>query len=95
MTINIDSIASREAFPAVKAGKQIFFDNAGGSQILGAASTAVRKYLEETNVQLGASYEIAKKSTSAYDHGLASAATFINASPDEVGTCDQRHSCKL
>lgn len=85
MADTFDIEQARKAFPAVEDGKQIFFDNAGGSQVLGAVSAAIYKYLEKTNVQLGATYEIAKQSTEAYNRGLASAAAFINASPDEIG----------
>ena len=77
--------AARQAFPAVHHGDQIFFDNAGGSQILRSVSVSIQKYLEETNVQLGAGYDISKKSTQAFGGGLKAAAAFINASADETG----------
>ncbi|KAG8529897.1 uncharacterized protein KY384_005378 [Bacidia gigantensis] len=45
---------------------------------------AVQDYLEESNVQLGASYNVAKQSTTIYNEGSAAAASYINASPDEI-----------
>ena len=86
MASTLDVDAARKAFPALQASHQVYFDNAGGSQVLGTVSTAIKHYLEETNVQLGASYDVAKQSTAIYDQGLMAAASFINADPDEVGT---------
>ena len=46
---------------------------------------SIRNYLSSTNVQLGASYEIARKSTSLYIEGYEAAAKYLNADPAEVG----------
>lgn len=45
----------------------------------------MRDYLEETNVQLGASYNVAKQSTESYRKGLEAAAGFMGAASDEIG----------
>ena len=45
----------------------------------------IKDYLEETNVQLGASYNVAQQSTSIYNQGMEAAAAFINAGDDDVG----------
>ena len=45
----------------------------------------VKDYLEETNVQLGASYDVAKQSTESYGRGLKAAAGFMGAASDEIG----------
>jgi len=45
----------------------------------------VKNYLEETNVQLGATYNVAKQSTESYDKGQEAAAKFMGAENDEVG----------
>lgn len=45
----------------------------------------MKDYLEETNVQLGASYNVAKQSTDIQDKGLEAAAKFMGAEVDEVG----------
>ncbi|EGS23615.1 uncharacterized protein CTHT_0003100 [Thermochaetoides thermophila DSM 1495] len=73
----------RGSFPALSAG-QIFFDNAGGTQILGTVAESIRDYLLNTNVQLGASYRVSKLATERYEQGYAAAAEYINASRDEI-----------
>ena len=45
----------------------------------------MKNYLEETNVQLGASYDIAKQSTESYGRGLEAAASFMGSESDEIG----------
>lgn len=45
---------------------------------------SINLYLSTTNVQLGASYPVAKTSTSLFSAGHAAGAAYINASPDEV-----------
>ncbi len=104
----LDIQAVRSHFPALKQ-KQVFLDNAGGSQILSDAidsyvlpstykthvgiktliaplSCSIRIYLEDTNVQLGASYNVGRKATQKYNQGLQAAADFINADLSEIGT---------
>ncbi|KAL9051449.1 MAG: hypothetical protein Q9206_004703 [Seirophora lacunosa] len=79
--LNVDAVRSH--FPALKQN-QVFLDNAGGSQILSDAINSIRTYLEETNVQLGASYDVGQKATEKYNEGLQAAADFMNASVDEI-----------
>ncbi|KAI4090290.1 MAG: hypothetical protein LQ344_004838 [Seirophora lacunosa] len=79
--LNVDAVRSH--FPALKQN-QVFLDNAGGSQILSDAINSIRTYLEETNVQLGASYNVGQKATEKYNEGLKAAADFMNASVDEI-----------
>jgi len=83
MSSKFDISTAKEQFPALKSG-QVFFDNAGGSQILWSVVESIQKYLLETNVQLGASYPIGKRSTSAFKAGYEASAKFINASVDEI-----------
>lgn len=45
----------------------------------------ITDYLTNTNVQLGASYETSKKSTSLFNEGYKAAAKYINATPEEIG----------
>lgn len=52
----------RKHFPSLKSG-YVYFDNAGGSQILNTVTEKIQDYLLNTNVQIGASYEISQKST--------------------------------
>lgn len=39
MTAAFDVDQARNAFPALKANHQVYFDNAGGSQVLGTVSS--------------------------------------------------------
>ncbi|KAL8753867.1 MAG: hypothetical protein Q9199_004748, partial [Rusavskia elegans] len=80
---NLDVDAVRSHFPALKQN-QVFLDNAGGSQVLSDAINSIRTYLEETNVQLGASYSVGQKATQKYNEGLQAAADFINADVSEI-----------
>ncbi|KAK0730783.1 pyridoxal phosphate-dependent transferase [Lasiosphaeris hirsuta] len=73
----------RSSFPAL-AGGQVYFDNAGGSQVLGTVAESIRDYLLNTNVQLGASYFTSKRSTERYGAGYAAAAKYIGASDSEI-----------
>lgn len=126
-----DIANARASFPALKQDHQVYFDNAGGSQVLGSVAKwyaqpplalrspalsyclelpsytptnseaySIRDYLEETNVQLGATYDVAKQSTDAYNKGLEAAARFLNAHPDEIGitildACPSAHISNL
>ncbi|ETN42934.1 cysteine desulfurase [Cyphellophora europaea CBS 101466] len=78
---DIDAI--RAQFPAL-AQKQVFMDNAGGSQVLGSVIDSIATYLRTTNVQLGASYPVSQQSTSKFSAGHVAGAKYINASPDQV-----------
>ncbi|KAL8689353.1 MAG: hypothetical protein Q9218_004956, partial [Villophora microphyllina] len=79
--LNVEAVRSH--FPALHQ-QQIFLDNAGGSQVLSDAINSIRTYLEETNVQLGASYNIGQKATDKYNEGFKAAAEFLNAGVDEI-----------
>ena len=83
MSSSFDVAAARQHFPALDQ-QQVFMDNAGGSQVISSVIDGISRYLSTTNVQLGATYPVAQKSTKAYDHGVAVAAKYINASPSEV-----------
>lgn len=73
----------RDHFPALQQN-QVYLDNAGGSQTLGTVIDSIRDYLTGTNVQLGASYTVSKKSTALYGAAYKAAARYINANPDEI-----------
>lgn len=76
--------AARSKFPALTQD-QIFFDNAGGSQTLGAVVDSICHYLTNNNVQLGATYRVGKLATARYNEGFAAAAKYVNAQEDEIG----------
>jgi selenocysteine lyase/cysteine desulfurase len=79
----LDISAIRASFPAL-AQKQVFMDNAGGSQVLGTVIDSIATYLRTTNVQLGASYPVSQQSTSKFGVGHEAGAKYINARPDQV-----------
>lgn len=73
----------RSSFPAL--GKeQVFFDNAGGSQVLGSVVDSIRDYLIGSNVQLGATYAVGKKANVSYENAYQAAAKYVNASREEI-----------
>ena len=80
---SIDIDAVRSSFPAL-AGKQVYMDNAGGAQVLKPVIDSISQYLSNNNVQLGASYPIAQKSTSLFSAGHEAGAKYINADPSDV-----------
>ncbi|KAJ5764633.1 hypothetical protein N7533_003314 [Penicillium manginii] len=83
MAATYDVEAARAQFPALQQ-EQVFMDNAGGSQVLGSVVDSIRSYLINTNVQLGATYKISQASTAGFSNGYKSAASFINAQPEEI-----------
>ena len=76
MELNIDFV--RKQFPALS-GEWVFFDNAGGTQICRQSADRIHDYLLNTNVQLGASYDISQRSTRRVNEGIGAMAEFINA----------------
>ncbi len=48
-------------------------------------SDSITEYLKSTNVQLGASYNVAQQSTDQFDAGMEAAATYMNAGVDDIG----------
>jgi cysteine desulfurase family protein (TIGR01976 family) len=76
MDLNIDFV--RKQFPALSGG-WVFFDNAGGTQICRQAADRIYDYLLNTNVQLGASYDVSQRSTQRVNEGIGAMAEFINA----------------
>ncbi|KXT05255.1 hypothetical protein AC578_8382 [Pseudocercospora eumusae] len=80
---NFDIEKVRSHFPAL-GGKQIYFDNAGGSQVLREVIDSIVSYLSSNNVQLGASYPISQKSTDLFYEGSAAVAKYINTAPENV-----------
>lgn len=57
--LNLDEVRSH--FPALS-GDWVYFDNAGGTQLVRQAGDKMQDYLFNTNVQLGASYGISQQS---------------------------------
>lgn len=81
-TLDLDRV--RAAFPAL-AGDWAFFDNAGGSQVLGRVADRVRDYLLTTSVQTGASYDVSLQATARLAEARTAIARLVNAArPEEV-----------
>ncbi|MBE9158145.1 cysteine desulfurase-like protein [Nodosilinea sp. LEGE 06152] len=81
-TLQLDFV--RQYFPSL-AGDWVFFDNAGGSQILRPVVDRITEFLYESNVQLGASYAVSQRATERVAAGSKAMAQFINAAdPAEV-----------
>ncbi|ESZ98562.1 hypothetical protein SBOR_1012 [Sclerotinia borealis F-4128] len=78
-----DITAVRERFPALLK-KQVYLDNAGGSQTLGTVIDSIHDYLINSNVQLGGSYNVGKQANTSYAAGYEAAAKYINASPSNI-----------
>ncbi len=82
MSLNIDWV--RQNFPALS-GDWVFFDNAGGSQILQPVVDRINEYLLTSNVQHGASYSISQLARERLTEANQTMAAFINAgNPSEV-----------
>ncbi len=82
--MTLDLAAVRAAFPALN-GDTVFFDNAGGSQVLGSVAARVADYLVSSNVQLGASYGRSVLSGTRVASANATLGRLVNAAdPSEI-----------
>ncbi len=75
-TFPIDLV--RKQFPALN-GEWTFFDNAGGSQILGRVVDRIADYLRTSNVQLGASYAVSQRASERVAAANRHVASLMNA----------------
>ena len=76
--MSFDLAAVRAQFPAL-GGDTVFFDNAGGSQVLARVAARVADYLLASNVQLGASYARSILSNARVAAANATLARLVNA----------------
>ncbi len=76
MNMNLDFVRSQ--FPSLS-GEWIFMENAGGSQILQPVLKRINEYLINSNVQLGASYEISRIATGRVNEAPKMVSEFINS----------------
>jgi len=72
---------ARRQFPALS-GDWTFFDNAGGSQILGRVVDRAVEFWRTSNVQLGASYEPSRVATARVDAARRDVAWLMGAKED-------------
>jgi cysteine desulfurase family protein (TIGR01976 family) len=71
-------------FPGL-ASEWVFFDNAGGAQIVQPALDRMVEFLTHRNVQIGGSYAVSHAAAAALMAGRRAAATLVNAArPEEV-----------
>tara|TARA_R110002167_G_scaffold257105_3_gene463552 strand:- start:1806 stop:3029 length:1224 start_codon:yes stop_codon:yes gene_type:complete len=80
--IPLDIEAVRSRFPGLDRG-WTYFDNAGGSQILGTAVERISEFLLTRNVQIGGSYETSLKAAEALRESREAARLFVNAQRSE------------
>jgi cysteine desulfurase family protein (TIGR01976 family) len=81
MDYDIDWV--RAQFPALT-GKTVFFDNAGGAQVLARVADRIRDYLLTTSVQLGASYAASKEASAKVLAARRAVAELIGAPHDDA-----------
>ena len=82
MALDIDHVRSK--FPALNDGFA-YFDNAGGSLVLGSVAERISEYLTTTSVQTGASYAHSQRASSRLLESRAKIARYINAErPEEI-----------
>ncbi|MGV8830452.1 MAG: cysteine desulfurase-like protein [Devosia sp.] len=82
MSLDLDFV--RRQFPAL-GGDWTFFDNAGGSQILGRSVDRISEFLLTRNVQTGGSYDVSIKAREAVEDSRRAVATLLNAArPEEI-----------
>ena len=79
MALDVEFV--RQHFPAL-AGDWIFFDNAGGSQIAQPVLDRINEYLVDSNVQLGATYDVSARATERVYEARRSMARYVNARDD-------------
>jgi len=82
MPLDLDFV--RQQFPSLNSD-WVYFDNAGGSQILKPVVDRINSYLYDTNVQHGASYAPSQEATARVAAATQAMATLINAAdPCEI-----------
>jgi len=74
----------RSQFPGLDRG-WVFFDNAGGSQILERAVERINTFLFDKNVQIGGSYDVSQQAAKALMDSRIAAMHLVNAArPEEI-----------
>lgn len=81
MALDLDAV--RRQFPAL-GDEWALFDNAGGSQILGAAIDRIVEFLRTSNVQLGGSYALSRLAGERVAAGGAALARWMGCDPAEL-----------
>lgn len=76
----------RAWFPALtaEAGGPVFLENAGGSQVPRTVPDAVRDYMRQSYVQLGAGYPLSRAATAVVERAHAFSRVLVNAGDGQV-----------
>lgn len=77
---SIDWERMRRAFPSL-GGETVFMENAGGSQVPAVVANAIRDYMLESYVQLGAGYAESKRATDVVAGAHSFANMLMNGDP--------------
>jgi cysteine desulfurase family protein (TIGR01976 family) len=77
----VDAVRAR--FSALQRD-QVFFDAPGGTQVPDSVIDAIAAYLREENANLGGPFETSRRSDALVARAHETAATFLNATTDEV-----------
>lgn len=84
-TLPLDVDHVRAQFPALGDNQWAYFDNAGGSQVLGSVADRVADYMLTSSVQTGASYSVSELASSRMQEARSKVARFVGASrPEEI-----------
>lgn len=85
MTEPLDTDFVRSQFPGLAASDWVFFDNAGGSQIVQPALDRINEFLIHRNVQVGGSYAVSQAAADGLAQGREAARVLVNAArPEEM-----------
>lgn len=80
----LDEAYVQSQFPGLNSD-WVFFDNAGGAQIVQPALDRMVEFLTHRNVQIGGSYAVSQAASDALMAGRRAAATLVNAArPEEI-----------
>ena len=83
MPLDVDHV--RAQFPALHDNQWAYFDNAGGSQVLGSVAARVADYMLTSSVQTGASYSVSELASARMQQARSKVARFVGASrPEEI-----------
>jgi selenocysteine lyase/cysteine desulfurase len=83
-TLAFDVAAVRSRFPSL-AGRTIFLDGPGGTQVPDSVIEAMARCLREANANLGGPFETSRRADGIVADAHQAAARFLGASVDEVG----------
>ncbi len=81
LPLDVDHVRAR--FPALDDNQWAYFDNAGGSQVLGGVASRVADYMLTSSVQTGASYAVSELASARMQQARSKIARFAGAARAE------------